>query len=97
MSRWLAAVLMAVGLAGAGAPPAFAAELGVTPGVVAQAPPGGSTAVIAEEAPSSISTDDQVRAFVVLAVCVAAIVGPVAFMMVRARRRRAPPTPATDG
>jgi hypothetical protein len=52
--------------------------------------------VTAEEAPSSIGTDDQIRAFVVLGVCIAAIVGPVAFMMVRARRRRVPPAPATE-
>ena len=96
MTYWFAAVLMVVGLAGI-APAASAAEVAAAggPGLVAQVP-GGSTAVTAEEAPSSIGTGDQVRAFVVLGVCVVAIIGPAAFMMVRARRRRGPPAPATE-
>jgi len=90
----LVALALAV-VAGGAAAPAYAG--GGLPGrTVAQAPPGGSS-VVAEEAPSSISTSDQVRAFVVLGVCVVAIGLPVLLVVLRSRRRQRealPPNPA---
>jgi len=44
--------------------------------------------VTAEEAPSSLTTGDQVRAFTVLGVSLAAMVIPVLLVARRSRRRR---------
>jgi len=56
--------------------------------IEAQVPPAGSTVVTAEEAPSSLTTGDQVRAFTVLGVSLAAMVIPVLLVARRSRRRR---------